>query len=227
MKKVFSIIMSFLMICSLTIPAMAVEANVQQEWTNVESIAYMSLDNVDVETQSQILQARNEIIFNTSWVADDVNGRIVDVNGNVIETLPHFSEVFPSDWEIPVNMQPINEKLNDEVGTYAISPTQVYADLTRTNTTFYTLNTVGFAGTVYEYYITSISTHGYYDSGSKCNIGYTNNDTGRSLGYKSNLAEGTAFEIDAPEDVSVSIYASSSSVGTWTMVVAVDRYDRY
>lgn len=227
MKKVFSILMSFLMICSLAIPATAVEANVQQEWTNVESIAYMSLDDVDVETQSQILQARNEIIFNTSWVADDVNGRVVDENGNVIETLPHFSDVFPSDWDIPSNAQTINANSNGGAETYAISPTEVYADLTRTNTTFYTLSTVGFAGTAYEYYITTISTHGYYDSGSKCNIGYTNNDTGRSLGYKSNLAEGTAFEIDAPEDASVSIYASSSSVGTWTMVVAVDRYDRY
>ncbi len=227
MKKVFSIIMSLLMICSLTIPAMAVEANVQQDWTDVESIAYMSLDDVDAELQSQITQARNEIIFNTSWVADDVNGRIVDENGNVIETLPHFSDVFPSDWDIPLSAQSISANSNGGAETYAISPTEVYADLTRTNTTFYTLSTVGFAGTAYEYYIKSISTHGYYDSGSKCNIGYTNNDTGRSLGYKSNLAEGTSFEIDAPEDVSVSIYASSSSVGTWTMVVAVDRYDRY
>lgn len=62
---------------------------------------YMNLDEPKSEIKSVIQEARNRIIFNTSWVADEINGRIRDEDGNIIEIIPHFSNLVPSDWEIP------------------------------------------------------------------------------------------------------------------------------
>ena len=68
---------------------------------DLEYYAYMNLDEAKSEIKPVIQEARNRIIFNTSWVADEINGRIRDEDGNIIEKLPHFSDLFPSDWEIP------------------------------------------------------------------------------------------------------------------------------
>ena len=86
------------LLLSLSIPAMATEVTAADA-SDLRSIAYMNLDTADEQTRTNILAARNEIMFSTSWVADDVNGWVLDENGVVIETLPHFSEVFPSDWD--------------------------------------------------------------------------------------------------------------------------------
>ncbi len=63
--------------------------------------AYMDLDQAQEELKPVILEARRRIIFDSSWVSDEINGRILDEDGNVIEEVPHFSEVFPEDWELP------------------------------------------------------------------------------------------------------------------------------
>lgn len=66
-----------------------------------EHYAYMNMEDVSEELKPVIWEARMEIIFNNSWVADEINGCVLDVAGNVIEVLPHFSELFPEDWEVP------------------------------------------------------------------------------------------------------------------------------
>lgn len=66
-----------------------------------EHFAYMNMKEVPEEIRPVIWEARMEIIFNNSWVADEINGRVLDEAGNVIEVLPHFSELFPEDWEVP------------------------------------------------------------------------------------------------------------------------------
>lgn len=66
-----------------------------------EYYAYMNMEYVSEELKSVIWEARMEIIFNNSWVADEINGRVLDEAGNVIEVLPHFSELFPDDWVVP------------------------------------------------------------------------------------------------------------------------------
>ena len=63
--------------------------------------AYLDLDQAQEELKPVILEARRRIIFDSSWVSDEINGRILDEDGNVIEEVPHFSEVFPEDWELP------------------------------------------------------------------------------------------------------------------------------
>jgi len=64
--------------------------------------AYMDLNTTDESLKSKVLQARNIVIYNSSWVADGVNGYIEDKKTGTKRELPHFSEVFPSDWEMPI-----------------------------------------------------------------------------------------------------------------------------
>ena len=69
---------------------------------NIQYYANLSTENVDDSLKEIILAARNKIIFRYSWVSDEVNGRVCDENGTIIEELPHFSDLFPEDWDEPV-----------------------------------------------------------------------------------------------------------------------------
>ena len=68
----------------------------------LEYYAYMILADAPEELEPVILEARNRIIHNSSWVADELDGWVLDPEGNVVEIVPHFHEIFPEDWEIPV-----------------------------------------------------------------------------------------------------------------------------
>ena len=62
--------------------------------------AYMILEESNEALHPIILEARWRIISGESWVDDDLNGYIEDENGNIIEIVPHFHDIFPADWEI-------------------------------------------------------------------------------------------------------------------------------
>lgn len=68
-----------------------------------EYYAYMQIETAEPELIPVILEARRRIIYQdgAGWVEDHIDGCIRDSDGVVIEILPHFHEVFPSDWEIP------------------------------------------------------------------------------------------------------------------------------
>ena len=79
----------------------------QTEYTfeSEEEIQYYAYLNITAEDESLhpiILAARRIIIYRQPWVADEVEGWVKDRNGNIIATLPHFSDLFPDDWEIPI-----------------------------------------------------------------------------------------------------------------------------
>lgn len=64
--------------------------------------AYMILEDAPETLKPVILEARSRIIVHSTWVDDDLDAWVTDEDGNVVEVIPHFSEVFPSDWENPV-----------------------------------------------------------------------------------------------------------------------------
>ena len=64
-----------------------------------EKIAYMDIDDATPDMTEKILEARDVIINNTSWAADEYPAYVEHVDGS-IEKLPSFSEVFP-DWDLP------------------------------------------------------------------------------------------------------------------------------
>lgn len=71
------------------------------EADGLEYYAYMILADAPEELEPVILEARNRIIHNSSWVDDELRGWVCDREGNVIEIVPRFHEIFPEDWEIP------------------------------------------------------------------------------------------------------------------------------
>lgn len=67
-----------------------------------EEYAYLDPDSASEALREKILAAREVIIFHSRWVADGYSGNIWDVEtGEIIETLPAFSELFPG-WDLPV-----------------------------------------------------------------------------------------------------------------------------
>ena len=63
--------------------------------------AYMNISAAPDELIPVILEARSRIISQTSWVTDELEGWVEDSDGNIIEIVPKFHEIFPQDWEIP------------------------------------------------------------------------------------------------------------------------------
>ena len=77
---------------------------------DIQYYAHLNLETAPEMEKSVILEARNRIIFRYSWVADEVNGRVLDKNGGVIKELPHFSDLFPEDWDEPI----VNSKVDKD-----------------------------------------------------------------------------------------------------------------
>lgn len=214
---------------------------------NISSIAYANLSNVkDSALKAEILEARSEIIFSTSWVADGITGYIIDPDGNKTE-VPQFSEVFPADWDIPMMSRPIETshntlETNDElvvmaapfidVWTYYNDP--LYLDIPSSlydTDPFCTFSTSDSIEHVYDYIVTDVFTRGYYYYPSRIgtfNVGYSNETTGASLGYVTNLDNGLAFSIQPPAGITLGVRASTyDTVATWDFEVTarVEVYD--
>ena len=191
----------------------------------------MNLDSASASIKPLILSARYEIIFNTDWVADGIIGHELDENGNIVKTLPNFSEVFPSDWSVPVfqetldvpvlspfaqsGYQYIDTLFQDSV---LLKAPPMYAD----TPAFYTFNTKAMLATGDSYRYTKVTTQGIqFVSDATFNVGYTNAATGASLGYDTNMPSGHILEISIPSTVSkVSVRASTYDGNEyWTMIV--------
>lgn len=198
----------------------------------------MDITSADAETKDAIFKARETVIYNESWVADGVRGRVIGVDGKVKEVLPEFHDLFPADWEIPVH-----EQTEDEIET-AAEPNDINITNSRwlcyftkqvslslppaTNNTapFFTLYSASGIGTQNEQVIETIATWGTYEESSiltaSYNIGYENKDTGVDLLHKTHLEAGEMVTVDPPYNVRVSIRASacdSNSTGIWVMYV--------
>ena len=77
------------------------DGDLKPEWEEAQEFAYLDPENASPEMREKILSARNAIIYDTDWVADGFEMRVEDRDGNVIQRLPHFSELFPN-WDLPV-----------------------------------------------------------------------------------------------------------------------------
>ena len=84
-----------LCIC-LPVQVSAMGAPVELTVENVSHYAYMDLDVAPAELRGTILEAREQIIFAHSWVAEG-EGWIEQPDGT-IEVLPQFYDLFPEDW---------------------------------------------------------------------------------------------------------------------------------
>lgn len=111
MKRLLSVFCIPVFICLLTLLPVKAEAKAEPmtqeqieaclDENGLEYYAYMILADAPEELRPVILEARNRIIHNSSWVDDELRGWVCDREGNVIEIVPRFHEIFPEDWEIP------------------------------------------------------------------------------------------------------------------------------
>ena len=243
MKKLLSIALATAMCMAMSISAFAVEPqdfSVYQELSEEQieqlgQIAYMSLDGQSEAMQAKIVKARNAIIFNNSWVSDEAIGYVKDVDGNIIEELPKFSELFPEDWEVPsMESSEVDDAMvaDDAIalqGDYVWNPFfegDVNLKKPPANTgspAFYSLPTTGFEGTAREYNVEEVSTSGLYQNitvEATWNCGYTNKNTNKSYGYKLRLGNGQSMTIIPPKKINLAVHASThDSVGSWLMWV--------
>lgn len=189
--------------------------------TNDYSIAYLSTEGVDTETYNAIIAARNDIIFSRSWVAEGHTAYVVDKDGNIIDTVPCFYDVFPSDWSMPT-YQP--SQAVPAQNARDLTPVQtVHVTLNRPSDEidtepFYTFDT-GWPYTNYNH----IEVEGYHYEGYY-NIGFSDADTGDSYGYLVNLESGQAVFLEVDYGTVVDIRASTyTSPGEWTFWISGDR----
>lgn len=100
MKKIITSLLTAALCFSMLVPAMAVDSEDNSVSTS-EYYAYMDLETANLALKETILEARNQIIFSESWVADGINGYRTDPDGNIVCIQPQFSELFPSNWDMP------------------------------------------------------------------------------------------------------------------------------
>lgn len=150
MKKLIALFVSALLFAtSLTslaagAPASAQDTATQEALTKAEQYAYLDLDSASPSMQQKILDARNTIIFSKDWVADGYEADVEDVStGEVLETLPSFSELFPG-WDLPVDESTASAS-NDSTLTLSSSDVSPFSnsDWLRLGSTRYNLPAAG------------------------------------------------------------------------------------
>lgn len=224
MKKLISLLLAVNVLCT---PAYAIDRTADIDdnvsLAKLEAIAYQDINTADAEMKEQILEAREAIIFSEGWVANGATGRVLDADGNVVEELPKFEDIFPSDWEVPTLPGQYTQDRSNSSAIFYESPTwqgvecfndEIFLELPPTNYNskpFFTLDTETGLGTQ-PAYVKTIYTQGSYVFGrdASYNIGYANASTGESLGWKPNLENGETYSIDPPKRTKVAIRASTN-----------------
>lgn len=251
MKKIISILLVTLFITG-TLAVFATQPYDLEGLENADVLdCYANLDpnTAPKEKQGKIRDAREEIIFNNSWVADGLTGSIIDeITGQEIESIPQFSDLFPG-WDMP-NMDIgktedsiMYDELYSELPSYDINPLD-FALERASGVTDYRV------WAVLNHYIQSASsasnappfTKAYVDgynvgtalkisvrqltSSASCNIGFSNYDTGRSLGFVEHLKINEAAQIRGlSRPQMVGCRASTYSAPGWS-VLALSEGDR-
>lgn len=226
MKKIVSLIIFFSMLASTCIPVHAVSNSIAPKVDvspKTVALAYQDMDVATEEEKIQIALAREKIIFSQVWVADEVDGWVYNADGSIKFEAPHFSELFPDDWAVPVFEKEENAVYSDTTVIDPIFSGEVWLTLASADyitPSFCTFYTTGFEGTPYEYRYERVDTWGLYQNTSvvaSYNIGYTNADTGNSIGWAGDLENSEYFAINIPSYVKrVGVRASTNGNGPGT-----------
>lgn len=226
MKKIVSVVLAWMMLIGTTVTASAAEADHEKQLGN--DIAYLELDEASPDMQKKILKAREQIIYNTDWVADGYNGAVMDAEtGEIIEVLPHFSEIFP-DWDVPT--EEITEYEVDALPQIGVGPDdwlrfcskRVYLEEASQSQNADSFET--FQNDPYEYGTCLVLGATSLSSSETYNVGVTNASTGKSLLVKTRLSEGILAILDGVYDEMLSCRASTYSDPGWATMVIQGRY---
>lgn len=195
----------------------------------------MDLEQASVAMKEKIIDAREKIIYSQSWVADGLQGYVYNRDGNIIEEIPQFSDLFPANWEVPsVNYIPTDtgflsspsdiEPRDTDLMTFFHDKLTLCAPPANSlSPAFCTFSTSGSIG--YNYDITHVYTEAVNQSLSyqraissppTYNVGYANATTGESLGWKSEIRDGESVVISVPPGIRVAVRASMNPIGSMT-----------
>ena len=217
MKKFISVALACMLLATTMVTASAAEPDQEMQIDN--NLAYLDLNEATPSMQKKILKAREQIIYNTNWVADGYSGAVIDMDtGEVKEEIPHFSEVFP-DWDVPVGE--ITENEVEALPKIGVSPDdflfiyskRVYleqATQSHNADAFFTFQNDPYEiGTAIAIGATSLS------SSETCNVGISDATTGESLLVQTRLSEGEAAVLYGVFNEILSCRASTYSNPGW------------
>ena len=191
------------MVCfllALAVSTISVSASAKEVPNSVSELAYMNIDSVSEPMQEKILQAREEVIYSKSWVADGYEGTITNPEtGEVIETVPEFHDIFPEDWEIPIDESVINTRQEQKTeGQVGISP-RASNLVSYDQWTYLRMATDVPASPFHTFrldeFYDEASTRAVQGPMSRVNIAYINADTGAARGYTTDLQVGLGFNV--------------------------------
>ena len=228
MKKAISIILSVSILMAMYMPTYAAPSNFNASkfvptQEQINTLAYMDLECANAEMKEEIIKARMELIYSQDWVVDGINGYVLDEKGSVVEEVPHFSELFPSDWSVP-------NIVNVSASSDMVAPAQpqgagvhvYYNDWLTLSVPSASVNSPSFGWVSTSgpgYRLISLTTGGEisFAGNPTFNVGYTNTDTGTSLGWKANIPNRYSFTIsNLPEETNISVRASTyDTPGEW------------
>lgn len=242
MKKVMSTILSIAIMMSMCVPTYAADVSatgvdLSKVQKQVVALAYTDLEQADAEMKEMIIEARNEIIFSNDWVVDDVNGYVLDRDGNIIEEVPHFSELFPADWDVPNMIDSKGEATsNAMMSEYPDGGIMWYNNWATLSEPSEFSDSPAFCSASIDtsglgYHVVSLVTYGEISGvfNATFNAGYANAKTGASLGFKEHITNGTSFSItNLPSKIEVAVRASTyNTPGDWWMTVYSQTVDDF
>ena len=144
------------------------------------------------------------IIFNETWIADGYEAIVTEPDG-IVHSVPHFSDLFPADWDLPVE-EPSMEAVtrgNEGSGRNRVA----------LNTPSAAEMSPAFA--IAPNYENEFTVHvDSLEISETCNIGFKNEDTGASVGVFTNKAVGFQVGILAVPNTASTVSARASTYST-------------
>lgn len=217
-KKVLGLVIAGCMTLStLMISAGAVGASTESD---VSRIAHMDVATAPASMVDSILEARAKIIYgDQAWT---VNGAVKKINADgTVEALPEFSDLFPS-WDLPTihttcatTTSVQGSTTNSSIGYKGNVELKVCSSC-ENSPAFYSFNGLG----------TDVKAYAKTLPGDRYNLGFTNEDTRKDVGWVANIAVGSdsGYTITADNNVRYSVRASvfdEDDVG-WAYMIVKD-----
>lgn len=211
MKKMASVFLALATVFCVGASAMAVDTSQSLNAESVhaakvaaaEKIAYLDTETASPALKAEILEARNVVIFNETWIADGYEATVTEPDGTV-HSVPHFSDLFPADWDLPIE-EPSNPITRGNQGGDTIRVTLKNPSATEMSAPF----------AVAYNYAESFTVHvDKLEISETCNIGFKNEETGESVGVFTREPVGTMVGIDAVPGTTAIVSARASTYST-------------
>lgn len=215
LRKIFACGMAIIsLFCTTAFAAgpsaeMSAEAKQMERVSAAQSIAYLDIDEASPAMQARILEARDVIINNTSWVADGYTAVVHKANGTSYE-VPKFSELFPG-WDMPM------ESIAFTSANSGLVPMASEGSATHTNIALKNPSATADSDPFY-YFTMSETLITWVDDliiSETCNLGYTNMQTHQSVAKLTYMEPGDSIEVNTvPGHASDNVAVRASTFST-------------